>query len=885
MKRNAINAAIIVSLLATLSSKGLAAQTGATSGKSANITNQTRSASSKSPSQVKPISKNTTQPTKTQAVKATSSSSSGSSTTENMPALPKIITMKMALQSSSYSQSFQVGQIALSIPEFYASSDDAIVFIDNNTHNYYYSLEQLTHMCGGKVVKEPNGDSKYVFSGDASIEVNASCTQATIFSNNSELTLNLSAQNSIYFDNTLYVTNAVLGALFDISSSLSMLEADFAPNFSGLKQENAIHDMAIQNYQQSQQAKDETIDVDAKPALFGLGRTQLYYNAVSKATGSLNYNYYAPLLWGTFVSSGTTGTQPFFTTAYLQYNLKDNNILALGKNIYTSQYTYTPIYGNFNGVYFGKSNITNVGYGTIDISGQASNGDRVELYRSGTLLDFQYAQGGRYDFIDVKLSSPRDVFVVRVYRPDNTFTEYTTSAYSGLGFLKEGESSVTGSVGQTYYNTTNTPAHSLEYTYGITSDLTASVSQSQGPLNTGVSSSLYYKNTFLIPNYTIGQYSYFNDNLSRASLNQYLMFTDNFQMNYGYLYSNLYNTNAATTTFYYQQGSINYNLNLTGNYVGSQNYSETLSIGQNLLSNFYNTINAGLIQQLGGQYGSTLGDQLSIYLLSRVNLIGGTTYYSTTKTASENIQLLYTDPNYSCSYQFTQDNQHNQVSTVSISIPIGIGFLDSISASASSNATQAVGAGKNIILSSPFTPANGMASNGWLYGHVQNEDGTPYKGGTIIVAGQTFTVDSKGNYFVPNITANTRTKIELSGISSDSHYGIPNNEEYIRVPMAQGLQLNFTLSELRNIFGMIQAPSDVMKNIQVQLLENNKVVQTSLLDYSGTYAFNNLPGSDYTIHILLPQGYSLSSNNIKVEFTPTSDWVTIENPVIVQKEV
>jgi len=802
-----------------------------------------------------------------------------------VPKLPEIVRMSAEFQNSPLADTYQLGSISLSIPSFCTKSDTFVVFINNSSLQIYYSLEELMPLCSGRVIKEGTS-TKYIFNPQTSMSVDKNKNTVLINDNGKITSCALSGGNSLFFDNQTFVTSEILGNIFSIDSSLEALQAVFSPNFLGMKQALATHNMALENYysRQTEEKKESGNTTVVKPAMFGLGKLQLYYSALSKAQGSLNYTYYAPLLGGTFQGSGTTNQPPFFSSAYLQYNYRDNTILAIGKNIYTAQYTYSPVYGNFNGIYYGKTSIYYVGYGSIDISGQASTGERVELYRSNVLLAFQYAQNGAYNFSDIKLATGNDVFVVKVYNEDGTYTEQATSVYSAIGFLKEGKSSVTASLGQVNYNNANSQAHTLEYTYGVTNDLTASLSQSQGSSTNDIGTALYYKNDYLVPNYTIAQYSLFSNNLSRASWNQYLYLTKSIQLNYGYLYSNFVPASVANTTLYWQNGGLSYNLSFVGNYVGAQNYAETFSAGQTLFGTLNNTTTVGLTQQLGGQNGTTLGEQIMYSFFNNFNLIGGATYYSTTKSTSNNVQLLYSTPNYSCSVQYSMDNQHNQVSTVGFSMPIGFGLLDSFGASASSNATQALSANKTLILSHPLVSSNGSVSNGWIYGHVQNVDGTPYAGGTISFNGIPVPVDQNGNYFAANIPSNSRVKIDSSQISADNHYGLSKGVEYVKVPQAQGVEMDYKLEKIRNLFGTIQAPSNIMNAIQVELLENGKVIKTSKLDFSGEYKFNRLVNAQYLLKVVVPKGYGVQNQDSLIQFSQNTDWIVIENPIIVQKE-
>jgi|GEM_PF-2386832 len=815
-------------------------------------------------------------------------SESGGATSQHS-ALPDSTQMMMEFENSPLSDSFQMGTISLSIPEFYVSQDNYIVLIGNDNQRFYYSVPSIVSLVGGRSLKE--GDNTvYIYDNANKIILNTHTHTATFYASGKVTTLTLNDSNSVTYNGTLYVTSDFFAPFFNVSESLTSLSSTFDANFQGLKVQSAIYKSQLNAYKESQTSNQQYLDYSAKPSLIGLGRVQLYYTAMSQNKGSLNYNYYAPLLYGTFISSGTTGTNPFFQTAYLQYNLANNYIFAGGKNIYTSQYTYSPITGNFNGVYYGQQNVATTGYGTIDLTGIATSGNRVELYRSGTLIAFQYAQNNQYAFNNVVLVSPNDMFTIRIYNADGTYSEKQASAYSGIGFLNEGQSAVTGSIGNTNTVSTTgsniTPAHSVEVSYGLTSDLTTAISQSQGPLNTGVSEALYYKSDLIIPNYVIGQFSQFNNNLSRESLNQYFDLGNTWQVNYGYLYSNVIATNSLSTTLYHQIGGINLNLNTTVNYLNGKSYSETFSEG-NSFANLYNTITLGATQQYNSTGTTQIGDNFSVPVFQNLNVLAGGTYYTNPSAKAGNVQLLYSTQDWSCSVQYSIDNQNNRVTTANFSMPIGLGLFDSISSTATSNGSDSLSIGKSIILAHPFEDTDNASPNlSYLYGKVYDADGTPYKGGTISVSGQTESIGPDGEYMIPDVTPNQRLTVDLSQASSNSNYGAQEQTMYIELQPAQGSQLNIPLYQVRNLFGSVIAPNSLLENIKIELLQNGKVIKSVGVDMTGAYEIPNITGQNYTLKVVIlknSSNYTISNNNIPVNFNSNSGWVVVQEPITIAK--
>ena len=791
--------------------------------------------------------------------------------------LPRIIALKTVFDNSGLESEYQFGSLKLTVGDF-QTSDPYFVVLYNSKEEIFYSLSQLIEMCGGKITKEG-----YYFDSGNKIFLNPSKGYAMLLYDNSEHKVVLNSKNYIMFNGEPFLNSKILDKYFEINSSFVNVTASFAPKFVGYNEEKGFQEVQRRSLELKNQGSNQ-VDASSSGDLFSLGRVQLSYSLVNSSYPSLFYTYLGQLLYGTLYLSGSTSQNPFFTTGYLQYEIDKENVLTIGKNIYTSQYNYFSQGGTLTGVYYGKANVTNVGYGTITFSGEAYTGRLVELYRGKQLIAFQYAVDSRYLFDDIVIQSPRDTYKIRIYQEDGTYRDRFESVYSAMGFLDESEWSTSLSGGKVQGSNGSNNYYLGEVAYGVSPDLTVAVGGSQGLQGFSEGGTLYYKNAFLVPNYFIGQVSSFAEQGNRYSVNQYYNLNNAVQLNVGYLNFQSFGANTVTTNLYLQSDSGNYTLGYVGNYTNSQTHNGTISQSLSLFQRASLTNTIG-VNQISGVNGYQYGQQISYSPISNYNVLGGYTVYTVPNPMNTyTFSLLFSEPNYNWSIKYLKDTLNNDIYSFNFGVPVGLGLvLDSLSGTTTSNQTSSLNVTKNILLSHPLKKASGSLSDGWIEGRVYCRDGAPYSGGVILYKGKEYPVNKDGSFFIGSVSTNSTTVLKLSGISEDKLYGPMEEEVRVNLKRAQGVQINIALQKVKNLFGTIIGPQEYVSQVKIELWQNSKMVKYTRPDLSGSFSFPGLAGKRYIQKIIIPTNliskFEVASSEKEVNLEKNGDWVVIEEPI------
>lgn len=282
----------------------------------------------------------------------------------------------------------------------------------------------------------------------------------------------------------IYINLNSLNEVFPVKSidfDLNMLNITIKLGFklpSDIRYEQEIKRKNILKKTQLEKSKE---DYKTNKNLITPGVVQIQYeqNDFSKGdTNSLDIEYSSQLFYGEFQSDITIfnkrseDTKAKINTASLRYNnIFDEKDLVLG-SFYMRTPTIYNVDSNMNGISILDSSdrydLTERGGNTFE--GYAPDGSVVELYRNGTLIDYQRVNEQRYIFTGIDLLSLTDRYYIRIYENNGSYIQKDLSLLMNNKALAKNKWSYSIQSGKVKEKSEENFLGTLKY--GVTNNLT-----------------------------------------------------------------------------------------------------------------------------------------------------------------------------------------------------------------------------------------------------------------------------------------------------------------------------------------------------------------------------------------------------------------------------
>ncbi|MGL6119890.1 MAG: hypothetical protein ACRC0V_05230, partial [Fusobacteriaceae bacterium] len=241
----------------------------------------------------------------------------------------------------------------------------------------------------------------------------------------------------------IYINLKSLNLIFPVDTfhfDLNMLNITIKLGFKTPSDIRYEQELKRKNIFKKEVSKKNESNYSSNKSKFSPGVVQLQYESsdFSKGdTNSLEVDYSTQLLYGEFSSDFTIfnkrsdSTKASLNRASLRYNDVFNGKDLLIGSFYMRAPSIYNIDTTLNGFTILDSNdrydLTERGKNTFE--GYARDGSVVELYRNGTLIDYQNVNNSKYSFTGVDLLSLTDKYYLRIYNEDGTYVEKDLSLF------------------------------------------------------------------------------------------------------------------------------------------------------------------------------------------------------------------------------------------------------------------------------------------------------------------------------------------------------------------------------------------------------------------------------------------------------------------------
>lgn len=148
-------------------------------------------------------------------------------------------------------------------------------------------------------------------------------------------------------------------------------------------------------------------------------------------------------------------------------------------------------------------------------------------------------------------------------------------------------------------------------------------------------------------------------------------------------------------------------------------------------------------------------------------------------------------------------------------------------------------------------------------GHVFDEDGNPLRNVEVTLTdGQTYTTttDSNGFYVFDEVQPDDYT----FDVTPPDGYAVISEPQDITVPPDSEDPLrdnDFVLGQLPSLSGSVTAGGDPVSNVTVEITGPGGFSASTTTDAEGNYSFDGLEPGDYTVTIVVPEGYQVDGED------------------------
>jgi len=354
-----------------------------------------------------------------------------------------------------------------------ARSEDNYVLLTVKKYNHgffrvieeerrYIDLKSFVEVIDGKIIDTGN-DLLIELSPVTSLRIDPDKKTLTF---REEMT-KLNEGDLLVIEGELYIAIDLLKNFGEVNYNENELLLDFKPDFKlRYEFEGEVRDERV-IFDSLKKAEGEKRNVrKVENRLFSLGKVKGTYSNTDLETGEHRFDldYTSRIMGGQFATSIDTvdGEVSYWNHTYDQI-LEDKDIVIGETN---SNLSYFPN-SSFEGIAV-KSDSYTKEFGRATIDGFAATGSVVELYKNGSLYDYQTVKNGRYSFEDVRVNSSTE-FTVRIYDERSNYTQEEIDLKSSRNLQEKGGYDYNLFLGETEEDE---ELKAGEIFYGITEDTT-----------------------------------------------------------------------------------------------------------------------------------------------------------------------------------------------------------------------------------------------------------------------------------------------------------------------------------------------------------------------------------------------------------------------------
>ena len=650
-----------------------------------------------------------------------------------------------------------------------------------------------------------------------------------------------------------------------------------------------------------EQELEETGDyIQKEKALISPGIFKISYNNadIEENDYSIDLDYGTQLFYGEFQISQKVYPESELDYIRLQYAEVFGNYYLTFGDFYLESDVIFDAEKDLRGVSFSKNEFygVRVNNRTI-IEGEAYNANLVELYRNGSLDDYQIMTGNTFRFDAINLSST-DKYTIKIFYRDGR--EETKNIYilGNQNILNKGENDFVLQVGE---GVEDKKLQSLiKYSHGLTKDLTLTVGSSilenrEGDKYDIAEGGFAYR--FGLEEYPTllsgTALEDFNSNELnfKGVLEQVLPSSTNITFRYEdygvYTSERLrkeksYNIDLSKG-FKRMSGSVGY---FKSNYEDDDLYQIYLNLDYDLtrnvrlsLSNEYykfSTRSDGITDKVEG-YGSQA--KVNYSGISGFNaILEGKVGYEQNDMVEDEIKLgVIKNPSetgFFSSVDASFEVGHSREKGTFFEMRFTYIFDDNIYIEfpdiRSDNGGTQVGGRiqKSFYLGNPLLKINNNdVTDGWVEGKVfvdENSNGiidgdeTEYEGAEVISSGGSSVVKENGKYIIGNISSKEIHEVEVNRESIDPM--LIQGKEIIKYKGAtsSGVKVDIPLVPVSMISGFVEANSDmeerkyigVLSGLDIILKRGGEEISRTAAEIDGYYYFENISPGDYSVEIV-----------------------------------
>ncbi len=331
----------------------------------------------------------------------------------------------------------------------------------------YIGLESFVEVIDGRVT-DTGSDLLVELSPVTSIRIDPERKTLTF----NEAMITIKDEDLMVVEEELYISIDLLRRLGEVHYSEDDLLLEFKPDFKlRYEFEGEVRDERIifDSLKNAEEREEERSVRRVENRLFSLGKVKGTYSNTDLEGGEHRFDldYTSRILGGQFATSIDTvdGEVSYWNHTYDQI-LEDKDIVIGETN---SNLAYFPN-SSFEGIAV-KSDSYTKEFGRTTIDGFAPTGSVVELYKNGSLYDYQTVKNGRYSFEDVRVNSSTE-FTVRIYDERSNYTEEEIDLKSSRNLQEKGGYDYNLFLGETEEEE---EMRAGEVFYGITEDTTLGV--------------------------------------------------------------------------------------------------------------------------------------------------------------------------------------------------------------------------------------------------------------------------------------------------------------------------------------------------------------------------------------------------------------------------
>lgn len=610
---------------------------------------------------------------------------------------------------------------------------------------------------------------------------------------------------------------------------------------------------------------------------------------------SFEIDYGTELLYGEFEMTQKIYPESELDYIRLRYQEVFGDYYLIFGDFYLESDSIFDVERNLRGISFSKNEYygTRVDNRTI-IEGEAQNASLVELYRNGSLEDFELPTENKFRFTPLNISSS-DNYTIKIYYRDGRIEIKDIYILGNQNILNKGENDfvIQGGVG----NDDKENQYLAKYKYGLTENLTTTIGtsflkNSEGIKYDVLEGGVAYR--FGLEKYPTLVSGTILEEINSESLGfkgileQKLPWDSNLIIRY-----EDYSLEISDRL----KKDYSYNIDLSKDFkrfTGSVGYFNNTYEDENLYQIYLNldyTISRNFRMSLSNEYyeysstneirSNGYGTQIKLNyngIKGIAAILEGKVNYQEDRLADDEIKLSFVKPpsesgffkNIDAAFEVGHSSEKGTFFEMRFTYLFDNNIYIEFPDIKTDNRETIIGGRieKTVYLGNPLLPINNNnVTDGWVEGKVfvdenangvMDENESVYEGAEVTTSGGSSIVKENGKYIIGNISGDELHTVDVNRESIDPM--LIQGKEIIKYKgsVSSGINVDIPLVPVSLISGYIESDDSVeerrydglIANIDIILKKGNEEIKRSVIEIDGYYFFEDILPGEYTVEII-----------------------------------